>query len=91
MQPAAAVTGPDPVVLDQPATATISIQARQVEWVVGKQPAQANAWVFVPDASTPATGVLGNALGPAFDMRRGTSCTVTWRNTIGPSPSLLGR
>jgi FtsP/CotA-like multicopper oxidase with cupredoxin domain len=85
------VTGPDPVVLDQPATATISIQARQVEWVVGKQPAQANAWVFVPDASTPATGVLGNALGPAFDMRRGTSCTVTWRNTIGPSPSQPAR
>ena len=76
----AAVTGPDPVVLDRPATATLSIQARQVEWVVGKQPAQANAWVFVADASMPGAGVLGSAHGPSFEMRRGTACTVTPRS-----------
>jgi FtsP/CotA-like multicopper oxidase with cupredoxin domain len=86
-----AVTGPDPVVLDRPAAATISIQSRQAEWVVGKPPAAANAWVFVADATMPAAGILGTPHGPTFEMRRGVPCTVTWRNTIGRSASTPAR
>jgi len=85
--PSPTVTAADPVVLDRPTTASISIQARQVQWVVGKTPAQANAWVYVADASTPGDAVLGNALGPVFEVRRGAACTVTWSNTIGRSPT----
>ena len=58
--PAPTVTGVDPVVLDGPTTASISIQARQVQWVAGKTPAQANAWVYVA-AATPNDAILGNA------------------------------
>ncbi len=85
------VTAADPVVLDAPTTLSMSIQARQVQWVVGKTPAQANAWVYVADASTPADAVLGNAFGPVFEMRRGVPCTVTWTNTIGRSPTQPAR
>jgi len=83
--PATAVTGADPLVLERPTTASISMQARQVQWVLGKTPAQANAWVYVADASTPADAVLGNAFGPVFEVRRNEGCTVTWSNTIGRS------
>jgi FtsP/CotA-like multicopper oxidase with cupredoxin domain len=83
--PAPTVTGVDPVVLERPTTASISIQERRVQWVVGKTPAEANAWVYVADASTPSDAILGNAFGPVFEVRRGEACTVTWSNTIGRS------
>ena len=88
--PAPTVTGVDPVVLDGPTTASISIQARQVQWVAGKTPAQANAWVYVA-AATPNDAILGNALGPVFEVRRGASCTVTWSNTIPRSTTQPAR
>jgi FtsP/CotA-like multicopper oxidase with cupredoxin domain len=82
---APAAPAPGPTILENPATASISIQARQVQWVVGKSPADANAWVYVADATVPASGVLGNPLGPFFNVRRDSACTVTWTNTIGAS------
>src|SRR6185437_2828035 len=82
---------PGPTILENPATASISIQARQVQWVVGKTPANANAWVYVADGSAPASGVLGNSLGPFFNVRRDSACTVTWTNTIGASPLVPAR
>ena len=81
----------DPVVIDNPVNLSISIQARQVQWVAGKSPAQANAWVFVADATTPATGVLGNHLGPFINVRRNSALTVTWTNTIGASTQTPAR
>ena len=32
-------------VIENPSTLSISIQSRQVQWLPGKSPAQANAWV----------------------------------------------
>jgi FtsP/CotA-like multicopper oxidase with cupredoxin domain len=81
---------PDPVVIENPATLSISIQARQVQWVAGKSPAQANAWVYVADG-TPATGVLGNQLGPYLNVRRNSPCAVTWSNTIPASSTVPAR
>jgi FtsP/CotA-like multicopper oxidase with cupredoxin domain len=81
----------DPVVIESPANLSISIQARQVQWVVGKSPAEANAWVFVADAVSPATGVLGNYLGPFMNVRRNDALTVTWTNTIGASTKVPAR
>ena len=72
-------------VLNNPTSAAISIQARQVEWVAGKGPAGANAWVYVTGDSTAAGSVLANHLGPMFNVRRGTPCTVTWSNSIPAS------
>lgn len=75
----------DVVVLENPASMTMSIEARQVQWVAGKSPADVNAWVYTANGVSPASGVLGNALGPAFNVRRDAPCTVTWTNTIGAS------
>lgn len=75
----------DVAVLENPTAMTMSIEARQVQWVIGKSPADANAWVYTASGVTPASGVLGNALGPFFNVRRDTPCTVTWTNTIGAS------
>ena len=75
----------DIAVLNNPASAAISIQARQVEWVAGNSPTRANAWVYVIGDSTAAGGVLANHLGPTFNVRRGTPCTVTWSNSIPAS------
>ena len=69
---------PDPVVIENPAALSISIQARQVQWVAGKSPAQANAWVYRRRGGTPASGVLGNQLGPYLNVRRNSPCAVTW-------------
>ena len=80
-----------PVVIDNPVNLSMSIQARQVQWVPGKSPAQANAWVFVADATMPATGVLGNQLGPFINVRRNSALTVTWSNTIGASTQTPSR
>jgi FtsP/CotA-like multicopper oxidase with cupredoxin domain len=88
--PAAATPSPDPVVIESPASVSISIQARQVQWVEGKTPMQANAWVYVADG-TPATGVLGNQLGPFLNVRRNSPCAVTWANTIPNSTLVAAR
>ncbi len=81
----AAAPSPDVTVLENPAAVSVSIEARQVQWVVGKSPADVNAWVYAANGVTPASGVLGNALGPFFNVRRDSACTVTWANTIGRS------
>ena len=75
----------DVTVLENPAAMTMSIEARSVQWIVGKSPADANAWVYTANGVTPASGVLGNPLGPFFNVRRDSPCTVTWTNTIGAS------
>lgn len=72
-------------VLENPTSMSMSIEARQVQWVVGKSPADINAWVYTAGGVTPADGVLGNSLGPFFNVRRDAACTVTWTNTIGSS------
>ena len=74
-------------VLENPASASITIQARQVQWMAGKTPAEANAWVYVAEGKTAATGVLGNGLGPYINVRRNSPCAVTWKNAIGASPT----
>lgn len=79
------VSAAEVTVIEGPTTLGMSIQARQVQWVVGKSPAQANAWVYAADGVTAADGVLGNVLGPFINVRRDAACTVTWRNTIGHS------
>ena len=72
-------------VIDQPSRVSLSVQARQVQWVTGKQPTQANAWVYAADGVTASSGVLANHLGPIINVRRGTPCKVTWSNTIPAS------
>ena len=70
--PGASVSGSEVLVLENPTAMSMSIEARQVQWVVGKSPADANAWVFTASGVSPASGVLGNALGPYFNVRRDT-------------------
>lgn len=77
-------------VLENPASVSISIQARQVQWVPGKSPVRANAWVYVADGM-PATGVLGNHLGPFINVRRNSACMITWTNTIARSTAMPAR
>lgn len=77
--------GSDIPVIDQPATVSISVQARRVQWVQGVDPAAANAWVYAADGVTAAGGVLANALGPTINVRRGAPCTITWTNLIPAS------
>ncbi len=72
-------------VIDQPSRVSMSVQARQVQWVPGRNPSRANAWVYAADGVTAAGGVLSNHLGPTIEVRRGTPCTVTWSNTIPAS------
>ena len=79
-------------VISNPSRVAMSVQARQVQWVPGKSPTSANAWVYAADGVTPASGVLANHLGPIIDVRRGSPCTVTWSNQIPRSvafPMLL--
>lgn len=88
----AASAQPDITVLNEPSAVSVSMQSRKVQWVVGKSPAQANAWVYVADGITAQSGTLRNHLGPVFNVRRNVPCTVTWRNTIAAatdSPLLL--
>ncbi len=78
--------------IDQPSRVSMSVQARQVQWVPGKDPARANAWVYAAEGVTAAGGVLANHLGPTINVRRGAPCTITWTNTLpasGASPLLL--
>ena len=75
----------DVAVLENPTSMAMAIEERRVQWVVGKSPAEANAWVYTASGVTPASGVLGNAIGPYFNVRRDAPCTVTWTNTIGRS------
>jgi FtsP/CotA-like multicopper oxidase with cupredoxin domain len=72
-------------VLDNPASAAISIQARRVEWTAGKSPAGVNAWVSVTGESEAPGGVLANHLAPTFNVRRGTPGTSTGSNSIPAS------
>jgi FtsP/CotA-like multicopper oxidase with cupredoxin domain len=74
-------------VIDRPTRVSMSVQARKVEWVTGKTPASANAWVYAADGVTASSGVLPNHLGPTINVRRGSPCTVAWSNTIPASPS----
>jgi FtsP/CotA-like multicopper oxidase with cupredoxin domain len=73
-------------VLDKPSSVTISIEARQVQWVPGVPPARDNAWVYVAHGATAASGVLPNHLGATFEVRRGSACSVTWSNAIPAAP-----
>jgi FtsP/CotA-like multicopper oxidase with cupredoxin domain len=82
-----ATPGADIAAIDQPSRVTIEVQARRVQWVVGKDPAQPNAWVYAADGVTAASGVLANHLGPTINVRRGASCVVTWTNTIPSAPN----
>jgi hypothetical protein len=66
-------------VLDKPSSVTISIEARQVQWVPGVPPARDNAWVYVAHGATAASGVLPNHLGATFEARPAAS--------PGPMPS----
>ena len=77
-------------VLNNPATATITVQARAVEWVAGKPPAGANAWVYVSGDTATSAAVLPNHLGPTFNVRRGAPCAVTWTNAIPGSSAQAG-
>jgi len=71
----------DLAVLAEPSSVRISIQARRVEWVPGRTAEFDNAWVYVPEAAGSAK-VLPNHLGPTFNVRRNSACTVTWQNDI---------
>jgi len=73
-------------VISNPSRVAMSVQARQVQWVPGKSPTSANAWVYAADGVTPS-GVLANHLGPIIDVRRGAPCTVSWTNQIPRSTS----
>lgn len=75
-------------VLNNPTAASVSIQSRQVQWVPGRSPSADNAWVYVADGT--ATGVLPNHLGPVFNVRRGTPCTITWHNTLADDAVMPG-
>lgn len=81
------VPGDEPAVLRAPASASISVQARRVQWVQDITPSSANAWVYVPDGTTSPTNVLPNHLGPTFEMRRGAPCSVNWTNAVSVAPS----
>lgn len=72
--------------LKSPASAAISIEPRQVQWVPGVSPARDNAWVYVAQGATAGTGVLPNHLGATFEVRRGAPCSVTWSNAIPAAP-----
>ena len=52
----AAAPGADVTVLENPTTVAMAIEERQVQWVVGKSPAEANAWVYTANGVTPASG-----------------------------------
>ncbi len=75
----------DLTVINNPRSANLSIQAREVQWVPGVDPGQANAWAYVAEGFTPATVVLANHLGPVVNVRRNVPCTFTWSNTIPAS------
>jgi FtsP/CotA-like multicopper oxidase with cupredoxin domain len=83
--PGAGVSSSEVIVLENPTAMSMTIEARQVQWVPGKSPADVNAWVYVAAGVSPSSGVIGNALGPYFNVRRDAPCTVTWTNTIGAS------
>lgn len=77
-------------VLQTPQQVHLRVEARKVEWVPGKTPSQANAWVYVPAGSSAPDAVLPNHLGPTFEVRRHQPCSVTWTNAIGAnSPGAL--
>jgi FtsP/CotA-like multicopper oxidase with cupredoxin domain len=63
------------------ASATLRIQARQVQWVPSVNPIKPNAWVYVQTGVTPA-GILGTHYGPTFNVRRDTAFSMTWVNEI---------
>lgn len=63
--------------LKSPASVTISIEPRQVQWVPGVSPSRDNAWVYVAQGAMAASGVLPNYLGATFEVRRGAPCRVT--------------
>ncbi len=74
-----------------PATYTVRMQARKVQWKIGQSPAQNNAWVYAQDGVTPS-GVLANPMGPAITARRGAPTTIKWVNEImaqGGNPALM--
>jgi len=50
-------------VLENPASVSISIQARQVQWVPGKSPVQSNAWVYVADGMPATTSARSSTCG----------------------------
>ncbi len=83
----APLPGADIARIDQPATVSVSVQSRRVQWVPGKDPAAANAWVYAADGVTASGGVLANHLGPTIDVRRGTPCTISWTNQIPAAAS----
>ncbi|MEY4751334.1 MAG: hypothetical protein RIQ60_3548 [Pseudomonadota bacterium] len=77
----------DLTVLDAPSSLSISVQSRKVQWVPGRDPAAANAWVYLVSGSTAASGngVLPNHLGPIINVRRDSNCQVTWANALSVS------
>jgi len=77
-------------VISNPSRVAMSIQARQVQWVPGKSPTNANAWVYAADGVTASSGVLSNHLGPIIEVRRDSPCTITWSNQIPGSSSFPG-
>jgi FtsP/CotA-like multicopper oxidase with cupredoxin domain len=62
-------------------SATVRAQLRQVQWVPGVNPIKPNAWVYAQDGVT-RNGILSNAIGPVFNVRRDSPFTVTWINEI---------
>jgi len=78
---------PDLTVVTNPVGMAVSVQARQVQWVAGVNPAQPNAWAYVAAGATPASTVLPNHLGAIVNVRRNATCTITWSNTIPASQS----
>ena len=86
----AAAPAADLVVVENASTLAMAVEERQVQWVIGKSPAKPMPGSCRRRRRTPPSGVLGNGLGPFFNVRRDSACTVTWTNTIGASTPAAG-
>jgi FtsP/CotA-like multicopper oxidase with cupredoxin domain len=71
---------------NNPASITLTAQARKVQWLPGVNPTAANAWVYLANsAGGAADAVLNNHFGPVINVRRNSPCAVTWVNGLGPA------
>lgn len=64
---------------------SIQVEKRKVHLTDGVSPAAENAWIYrVTPPKLGGTGARKNYLGPIINVRRGNSCVIRWRNTLGP-------
>ncbi|MFM2069151.1 MAG: hypothetical protein RLZZ584_4060 [Pseudomonadota bacterium] len=72
---------------NNPASITLTAQARKVQWLPGVNPTAANAWVYLANGAGGAPdSILSNHFGPVINVRRNAKCNVTWVNSLGSAP-----